>query len=260
MPFFTCFKLPKVKGNTAANTQTQAHMDIQLLSELNHTLSIEGLSVAQYNNKENKRLRSILGSVPDSVCGNRKYLMDIIEMPAFSDSNDVYVLLVSTFPNANLTSKIVAVCYYEVSKINKNCTIHLICNNHRSTHQTNSIKVGEALITFVIKSVQSRGIINTITLVAETKKEDFHKLVSYYKKFGFQETTTVHGSMDDDSTQKQTLSLDISKCNNQSGGKKRDYIQYNKRKYLVRINDKKKKYIMSKGVRIYLNTIKYSKV
>jgi len=226
-------------------------MDTQLLSELNNTLSVEGLSVAQYNNKEHK-LSAILTSVPSSVCKDKNYLMEIIELPAYHPLNDVYVLLVSTFPNGNLTSRIVAVCYYEVSKAT--CTIHLICNNHSPK---TSIKVGEALMTFVIKSVQSRGHVDTISLVAETEKEYFHKLVSYYKQFGFQESTTVYG---DKSTPKQQLSLNISHCNNQSGGLKRDYIQYNKRKYLVRINNEKKKYIISKGVRIYLNTIKYSKV
>lgn len=253
MPFFTCFKLPKVKGNTTANTQK--YMDTQLLSELNNTLSVEGLSVAQYNNKEH-RLDAILTSIPSSVCKDKGYLMEIIELPTYNQSNDVYVMLVSTFPNANLTSRIVAVCYYEVSKTN--CTIHLICNNHPKT----SIKVGEALMTFVIKSVQSRGHVDTISLVAETEKGYLDKLVNYYKQFGFEDVQDVNGTRvyEDNYKSKQPLSLNISKCNKQSGGIKRDYIQYNKRKYLVRINNEKKKYIISKGVRIYLNTIKYSKV
>jgi hypothetical protein len=156
---------------------------------------------------------------------------------------------VSQNPNEQGCSKIVAICFYEVSTDTNNCTLHLVCNTHRSEQ----IKVGEQLIKFVIDSVRSK--VKTMSLVAETEEDVFPKLVDYYKRFGFTESCD---SRNDDGITKQKLQLRFN-SNNQSGGITKDFIKYNNRKYLVRTDDKKKKYIISKGSHIYMSTIKYTK-
>lgn len=245
--FFACFKPPEVKENTSANTKKDI-LDKKLLTDLNNTLSMYGLYVSQFN-KHNSKLASILQSIPPQVC-NKEYLNEILESPIFSNQigTNAYLLLVSKQSNITGCNEIVAICYYEVSQTN--CTIHLVCNMYRS----DEIKVGEALINFVINSVSST--VKTISLVAETEEAVFHKLVNYYKKFGF---TEISGISSNDGIQKQRLEMKTNR-NSQSGGISKDFIKYNNRKYLVRVDDKKKRFIISKGTRIYINTIKYTKM
>lgn len=243
MIFFTCFKAPEVKGNTNKNSNT--NKDQNLLIELNKTLLEYGLCVSQYN-KDNK-LKSIMQSIPPEVC-KKEYLNEVLESPVLPNNNkaEPYFLLVSEKINENCVGKIVALCYYEVNE--NNCTIHLLCNMYRS----DKIKLGEALMNFVINSVSSK--VKTISLIAETEKDIYHKLVDYYKKFGFIE---MSGACPNNGKIKQKLVLST---NSQRGGNTKEYIKYNNRKYLVRLDEKKKKYIISKGSHIYINTIKYSKL
>jgi predicted GNAT family N-acyltransferase len=180
----------------------------------------------------------MLQSIPSDVC-NKEYLNEILSNPVLSKTSESVLLLVSQG-----NSKIVAMCFYEVSKSTLNCTLHLVCN----VHQSEQIKVGKKLIDFVIESVRSK--VNTISLVAETE-QNLSKLVNYYKtNFGFNE---LGESCNNDGTMKQRLHLNL------SGGITKQFIKYNNRKYLVRTDNKKKRYIISKGSHIYVNTIKYTK-
>lgn len=240
MKFFACFKAPEVKENAFINTKKDV-----LLIDLNNTLSVHGLYVSQFN--KNNNIKSLLQSIPQDVC-NKDYLNEILESPVLSTRSDPFLLLVSQQPNANGCSQIVALCYYEVS--DTNCTIHLVCNKFRS----NEIKVGEALMTFVIKSVSNT--VNTVSLIAETEETVFKNLINYYKKFGF---TEISGVASNDGKKKQRLQLTINR-NSQSGGITKEFIKYNNRKYLVRVDEKKKKYIISKGSHIHINAIKYTRL
>jgi predicted GNAT family N-acyltransferase len=243
MKFFTCFNVPKVKGNTSTNSTTDM-LDTELLIALNDTLALHGLYVSRFDNN-NGRLTNILQSIPTEVCNN-EYLNEILESPVVSKTSESVLLLVSQKTNAQGNSKIIAMCFYEVSK--NNCTLHLVCNIHHS----DQIKVGEQLIKFVIDSVRSK--VKTMSLVAKTE-QNLSRLVEYYKKFGFSELAE---SCIYDGIAKQRLQLRFN-SNNQSGGITKDFIKYNNRKYLVRTDDKKKKYIISKGSHIYMSTIKYTK-
>ena len=223
------------------------------ISKLQQSLDMKGLSVFQF---EGQRAISNLGGLTD-VC-NKEYLDDILLSPVWKEKNGTvpYVTIISE------GTAYKAFCYFEVSNDKTKCTIHLLCSNYKEQTKP-PLKLGALLMNYVITLVAHLyKDLREVFLIAETDRNNLEKLINYYKEFNFIPVDPAFSSGDDNIfQQKMVLNVStLSQCAVQKGGASKQYVKYQNRKYLVRHDNKKKAYIISKGETVYLKNVKHTKL
>jgi hypothetical protein len=231
------------------------------LSEFNKSLLEQSQGKLSAQQLTHTTAINYLKSMPPEVC-NRPYLNEIVEAPVWNEKNGSVPCLVVV----SSTEKQLALCYFEISADNSRCTIHLLCSNYKPEANGNEpqLKLGALLMRYVITLVAHLyKDLKEVFLIAETESASLPKLVNYYQQFNFIPVNKQYQSGEYNISQ-QRMVLNVTTCQNvttsQNAGANKKYVKYQNRKYLVRLDGKKKQYIISKGETVYLKNVKHTKL